>query len=268
MPHEQLDRSATQDTLQYNAQVYAQYYRNPFLMYRYDLLYREGRIARLLAANGVEVSRPGFRALEYGFGAGHMLRVVSGASSVEGFEASPSAVERARALAPKDHPSWTMREWRDATQLPVPDASVDLMTASHVLEHVEDDEAALDEWIRVIAPGGHLLILLPSNERLFPGSKHLRLYDRDQFRARLASKGLQEVSVDEHQRFDRPFKDHRLILFSRRGGLAKLLVDGPRTALFLPPCVISWQLLRGVDALLATLGMKSSSIAYLFRKPS
>jgi hypothetical protein len=95
----------------------------------------------------------------------------------------------------------------------------------------------------------------------------LRLYRRNEFAARLRARGLREVCIDEHQRFDRPFKHHRLVLWSRKGLFAKLSIDGPKVLLFLLPQVFSWRVLAAFDALLARAGAKSSSIAYLFRKP-
>ena len=255
------------EALRYNAEVYKTYYRNPLLMLRYDLLYRERRIAKLLTAASIDVTQPGFRAFEYGFGAGHLLRVVSRASSVVGMESSPSAVARANSQKPAGHPDWQMSEWGDATKIPLPTEHFDLVSASHVLEHLDDDDAALDEWLRLVKPGGHLLVLLPSNEVLFPGSKHLRLYDKEIFSERLSSRGLTQISVDEHQRFDRPFKDRRMVLFARKGFARKMLVDVPKTLLFLPAQLLSWRLLAGLDSVLDSAGAKSSSIAYLFKKP-
>jgi ubiquinone/menaquinone biosynthesis C-methylase UbiE len=46
----------------------------------------------------------------------------------------------------------------DCRKLPFPDASFDLVYASHVIEHVEwyDVEATIAEWARVLRPGGWL----------------------------------------------------------------------------------------------------------------
>jgi len=49
----------------------------------------------------------------------------------------------------------------DVTRLTLPDRTVDLVICSHVLEHVEDDRAALAEFARVLRPGGRAVILVP-----------------------------------------------------------------------------------------------------------
>lgn len=43
-------------------------------------------------------------------------------------------------------------------RLPLPDRSVDLVLSSQVLEHVDDPAAYLCESLRVLRPGGHLLL--------------------------------------------------------------------------------------------------------------
>jgi SAM-dependent methyltransferase len=49
----------------------------------------------------------------------------------------------------------------DLTALPFADASYDLVYASHVLEHIRDDEAALREIRRILRPGGLAVLPVP-----------------------------------------------------------------------------------------------------------
>lgn len=57
--------------------------------------------------------------------------------------------------------TWDLREG-DAHHLAgVPDASYDFLFASHILEHLLDPDLALENWVRVVKPGGTLLIAVP-----------------------------------------------------------------------------------------------------------
>jgi SAM-dependent methyltransferase len=49
----------------------------------------------------------------------------------------------------------------DMCDLPLPDQSVDLVYASHVLEHVPDDRKAIAELFRILKPGGMAIIPVP-----------------------------------------------------------------------------------------------------------
>ena len=63
---------------------------------------------------------------------------------------------------------WTPDVWGDATDLSMfADNALDFVFSSHLLEHIEDHEAALAEWWRVIKPGGHLVLYLPHRD-LYP----------------------------------------------------------------------------------------------------
>jgi len=88
-------------------------------------------------------------------------------------------------------------ERADLTSLPLAGASVDLVLANHVLEHVEDVGAALAEIRRVLRPKGCAVLQVPiahaldrtredpdattdaARERLHGQCDHLRLYGRD-----------------------------------------------------------------------------------------
>ena len=45
--------------------------------------------------------------------------------------------------------------------------SIDTVLCANVLEHVEDDRAAMANLLGVLSPGGHLLLLVPAFQRLY-----------------------------------------------------------------------------------------------------
>jgi SAM-dependent methyltransferase len=51
----------------------------------------------------------------------------------------------------------------DITQVPLPDASYDLVIAHHVLEHVDTDRQAMRELFRLLKPGGLAVLSVPIN---------------------------------------------------------------------------------------------------------
>ncbi len=75
----------------------------------------------------------------------------------------------------------------------------DLVCAFEVLEHIEDDRAALAAWIERIVPGGWLLVSVPAGPDRFGASDvkvgHFRRYDREGLRELLESAGLEDVDV-------------------------------------------------------------------------
>ena len=82
----------------------------------------------------------------------------------------------------------------EAEHLPFADESMDVVTALDVLEHLDDDDAALREWRRVCRPGGHLLIYVPALQSLWSGedyvSQHRRRYRRAQLGRRVREAGF------------------------------------------------------------------------------
>ncbi len=89
----------------------------------------------------------------------------------------------------------------DLTALPVPDASVDRVIASEVLEHIPHDATAFDENARVLKPGGRMAVTVPryGPERIcwalsdaYHANEggHIRIYRRDVLRTRLTAAGL------------------------------------------------------------------------------
>jgi ubiquinone/menaquinone biosynthesis C-methylase UbiE len=68
------------------------------------------------------------------------------------------------------------------TALPLADASVDVLTALDVIEHVQDDRAAVREFLRVLRPGGIAVITVPALMALWSdwdvSLHHFRRYTR------------------------------------------------------------------------------------------
>jgi SAM-dependent methyltransferase len=100
----------------------------------------------------------------------------------------------------------------DVTYMPFSNNSYDVILASHILEHIKDDRAALREILRVLKPGGFAFLQVPLNaanavtlenpriqsprERLraYGQEDHVRLYGRD-YKDRLSEAGF-EVRIE------------------------------------------------------------------------
>lgn len=82
----------------------------------------------------------------------------------------------------------------DATELPFEPQSFDSVVLGEVLEHVEDDSAALHEVRRVVRPGGVVALSVPANPDWYGPSDdwagHYRRYTRDTLVERCEQAGL------------------------------------------------------------------------------
>ena len=103
----------------------------------------------------------------------------------------------------------------DITNSHLPDGQFDLICCSHVLEHVDDDRAAIREIYRMLKPGGTALIMVPITEEVtyedasvtspeerekeFGQSDHVRAYGQDFVDrvAEVAGERLRVVSPDD-----------------------------------------------------------------------
>ena len=55
----------------------------------------------------------------------------------------------------------------DVADLPMEDNSVDVIFASHILEHFRHDVPVLAEWHRVLKPGGEIHVMVPDFLQLY-----------------------------------------------------------------------------------------------------
>lgn len=90
-------------------------------------------------------------------------------------------------------------EVRQLSVAELEDATFDLVCAFEVLEHIEDDAAALAEWAARLRPGGWLLLSVPAHQRRYAAFDelvgHFRRYDPDAMRALLRSAGFTDITI-------------------------------------------------------------------------
>ena len=145
-----------------------------------------------------------------------------------GVDPSPAAIERARAA----HPELNWALPAEDGRLPFADASFDVVTCVHVLEHVADTQTLLSEVRRVLVSGGLLVVAVPfhgrfqgaltaltSFERHFdPLEPVLRFYTARSLRALLEAFGFEHVETAA--RGGAPLMRRTLIALGRRAGIA------------------------------------------------
>jgi 2-polyprenyl-3-methyl-5-hydroxy-6-metoxy-1,4-benzoquinol methylase len=73
-------------------------------------------------------------------------------------------------------------------RLPFAEASVDVITSFETIEHVPDDEALVQEFHRILCPGGLLIVSTPNQWPLADTPYHVREYDRALFLSVLESR--------------------------------------------------------------------------------
>lgn len=137
-------------------------------------------VAQLIAR--VVRPRPGSRILEIGCGTGHNFPMLDLFGSVEAIEVDPAA----RAMAEK-------RLGRGVGSAPLPDlpgvadASFDMIGSFDVIEHIEDDRAALAGIARCLKPGGKFVMTVPAHQWMWSAhdvvNHHHRRYSKASLKA-------------------------------------------------------------------------------------
>ena len=89
----------------------------------------------------------------------------------------------------------------DCTHLPFKSDVFSHIVASEVLEHIEDDDAALKEIARTICRNGHSIITVPHRKFYFAVDDryvaHYRRYEIDEIKTKLLNHGLKIVKFDK-----------------------------------------------------------------------
>ena len=140
---------------------------------------------------------PAWRILDVGVGTGANLPVLESLNvgRIVGCDMSTTALAYSASI------SRTTLIRTDACRLPFQSDSFDALVAMDVIEHLDADVTALQEFARVLKPGGHLIATVPAFPALWGPqdivAHHRRRYRRKELLARVQHAGLQ-VAADFH----------------------------------------------------------------------
>jgi SAM-dependent methyltransferase len=210
---------------------------------------RESLLLRLLLA-----ARPGPALLNAGAGQGTFSQLLeSRGFEVTSVDPSPAAVDllRRRVRGPVLAAS--------AGELPFADGSFDGAVLGEVLEHIEDDVAALREVARVVRPGGVVAASVPANPTWFGPSDewagHRRRYTREALLGLCAGVGL---TVERLEPWGFPVSS----FYHRRLYEPRLSAQGPSTPRwYLRPAVAALGAALQLDRLF--VGVERGALGYL-----
>lgn len=142
-----------------------------------DFLAREGNVPK------------DARILEIGCGTGHNLPMLAAFGTMDAIEIDPAAREIA---------SERLGKPVSASPLPalpgIERGAYDLIAVLDVIEHIEDDVAALKAMASCLKPGGKILITVPAHEWMWSAhdsvNHHHRRYSKASLRKAIAAAGL------------------------------------------------------------------------------
>jgi SAM-dependent methyltransferase len=128
--------------------------------------------------------------LNVGSGTGGTVQILAKHGKVLNIDQSAEAV---RLMQENGFEAYQM----DGKRTPLGDGQFHLVAALDVLEHIQEDAVALQEWRRVLKPGGHVVLTVPAYQWLWSGHDvslgHCRRYTARQLRQIVRDAGF-EVS--------------------------------------------------------------------------
>ncbi len=134
--------------------------------------------------------------LDVGCGTGGNMLLLKDFGNVTGVDFSDEALRFARNYG------FTSLLRASATELPLADASFDVVSALDVLEHISEDRQAIAEVFRVLKPGGFFLVTVPAYQWLWShhdqALHHVRRYSKADLLKKLTAAGFH---IQEQHRF-------------------------------------------------------------------
>ncbi|MEO1129221.1 MAG: methyltransferase domain-containing protein [Planctomycetota bacterium] len=126
-------------------------------------------------------SARGMRVIDVACGTGYGSRLLAergGAADVIGIDADARTIDYATRRHAIDNHVRFMTS--DATSLPLPDRSADLMVSFETIEHLREPDVFLEQIARILAVDGHAIISTPNDAG--PTPHHHHSFTRDAFR--------------------------------------------------------------------------------------
>ncbi|WFU12721.1 class I SAM-dependent methyltransferase (plasmid) [Rhizobium sp. CB3090] len=135
--------------------------RNPYPHGLTDGLFYREKMRAIHRVAPAEIGGSG-RVLEIGGGRSGLASILYPEAEIITLDIDPELGEH--------QPSWARSIFvcGDACSLPLDDDSFDVVTMFDVLEHIEDDRRAAQEALRVVRPGGYILISTPEMNWHYP----------------------------------------------------------------------------------------------------
>ncbi|MBZ9668691.1 class I SAM-dependent methyltransferase [Mesorhizobium sp. ES1-3] len=143
--------------------------RNPFPNSLTDGLFYREKMRAIHRVAPVTIEGPG-RILEIGGGRSGLASILYPKADIVTLDLDPELG--------KHQPDWARSTFvcGDACDLPFPDDSFDVATLFDVLEHIEDDRSAAQEALRVVRPGGYVLVSTPHADWHYPYFRIMKSY--------------------------------------------------------------------------------------------
>ena len=142
--------------------------------------YREGLIIK-----GLKEALPSGKIVDVGCGTGSLvMKLAASGYNVIGIDVSDGCINITKSRIKNAGLSDVATVGKgSAYKISIPDCSVDAVIAGEVLEHLKDDASAVQEFSRVIKPGGICLITVPANPGLWDAwdeaAGHIRRYNKE-----------------------------------------------------------------------------------------
>ena len=148
------------------------------------------RVVKVLAEPLV-MEEPGVVVADIGSGPGGPARAIFPTQRLIAFDVSPLPLQANQQA--------DGRVVADAAQMPCRSSSLDAVCAFDLLEHLDDDAAALREWRRLLRPGGMLVLTVPAYGSLWSAhddvNGHRRRYHAASLKPLLAGAGFTVVRM-------------------------------------------------------------------------